>query len=146
MPVIRSRIRKDAIAVLILCFAATWSRNAVCRSPEAGNEPAGVLSNAMAGVIRRIGSTVTPVFKIEVDIFSGRPNPVLDLRGSRAQHLQRLLEKKRQPLSKDAADQLGFRGFIIRLEGTGREAYRVKGEVVQIGGKAFLDPNRDTQN
>ena len=90
---------------------------------------------------------MTPVLKIEVDMFSGRPNPVLELRGSRARHLQDLIEQKRQQLHNgEADDPLGFRGFIIRLEGTGREAYRVKGEVVQIGGRAFLDPNRDTQN
>ncbi|WP_300178298.1 hypothetical protein [Bradyrhizobium sp.] len=90
---------------------------------------------------------MTPVLKIEVDVFSGRPNPVLELGGGEARHLQHLLEQKRQPLNDfEAADQLGFRGFIIRLEGTGREAYRVNGAIVQIDGKAFLDPNSDTQN
>jgi hypothetical protein len=96
--------------------------------------------------MRRMDSAMTPVLKIEVDMFSGRPNPELELRGSQARHLQQLIEKKRQPLSSvEAADQLGFRGFIVKPEGAGREAYRVKDEVVQIGGRAFRDPNRDTQ-
>jgi hypothetical protein len=90
---------------------------------------------------------MTPVLKIEVDMFSGRPNPGLELRGSRALRLRQLLEQKRLPLNDvEAVDQLGFRGFIIKPESAGRKAYRVKGEVVQIGGRAFLDPNKDTQN
>jgi hypothetical protein len=90
---------------------------------------------------------MTSVLKIEVDVFSGRPNPVLELRGSRARRLQQLLEQKRQPLNDvEAADQLGFRGFVIKPEGAGRQVYRVKGEVVQIGDRAFLDQNRDTHN
>jgi hypothetical protein len=90
---------------------------------------------------------MTPVLKIEVDMFSGRPNPGLELRGNQARRLRQLLEQKRLPLNDvEAVDQLGFRGFIVKPESASREAYRVKGEVVQIGGRAFLDPNRDTQN
>jgi hypothetical protein len=98
--------------------------------------------------MRRMDSAMTPVLRIEVDMFSGRPNPGLELRGSQARRLQQLLEKKRQPLNDiEAADQLGFRGFVVvRPEGAGRATYRVKDEVVQIDGRSFLDPNKDIQN
>lgn len=88
-----------------------------------------------------------PVYKIEVDMFSGRPNPSLELRGSEARHLKQLLELKRQPLKDtEASDQLGFRGFVIRSENVDREIYRIKGGVLKIGSKAFRDPGQQTQS
>ena len=57
---------------------------------------------------------MTSVLKIEVDLFSGRPNPVLELRGSRARHLQNLLEQKRQQLHNgEAADPLASEGSLL---------------------------------
>jgi len=46
-------------------------------------------------VSRIAHSTMTPALKIEVDMFSGRPNPELELRGYQARRLQ-LLEQRRQ--------------------------------------------------
>ena len=91
-------------------------------------------------------SAMFPVFKIEVDMFSGRPNPGLELRGSEARQLKQLLELKRQPLNESTNnDQLGFRGFVIHSESPNHETYRVRGEIIEMGGKTFRDPAKQTQ-
>jgi hypothetical protein len=96
--------------------------------------------------MHRMDSAMTSGLKIEVDMFSGRPNPEFELQGDQAESLQRLLDTQRQP-SKTAqiADQLGFRGFVVTSAAAGGASYRVKDDIVQIGGSAYMDPNKDVQ-
>jgi hypothetical protein len=101
----------------------------------------------MTGAERRMEIAMAPVLRIEVDMFSGRPNPTLDVRGDEAQRLQELLAQQRQPLNDvRTPDQLGFRGFIVSPEGSGGETCRVNGAILLIGDRAYLDPNKDIQN
>jgi hypothetical protein len=87
-----------------------------------------------------------PVANIEIDIFSGRPNPTVELRGQKAQHLIDLLERKRERLEHYHADtDLGFRGFLVRLGFPGSRTYRVADGVVTKGDDAFYDPHQEAQ-
>jgi hypothetical protein len=79
---------------------------------------------------------------IEIDIFSGRPNPTFALRGQKASRLAQLLRMPRPAAPAEAGEPgLGFRGFIVRLvpdEGN----YRVLGTTIRHRGQVFRDPDR----
>jgi hypothetical protein len=89
---------------------------------------------------------VEPVADIEIDIFSGQPNPRVELRGQAAKRLSDLLEHKRQrsQVSNFSAN-LGFRGFLVRLESSKNVTYRVLGDTLIKGADAFSDPNGEAQ-
>ena len=57
------------------------------------------------------------MFKVTVDLFSGRPNPSWIMADARADELLRQISKERQVASKpeDGYDGLGFRGITIDL-------------------------------
>jgi hypothetical protein len=90
---------------------------------------------------------VTPVVSIEIDIFSGQPNPRIEYYGQEARHLRALLERKRERLNdyRSKAD-LGFRGFLVRLEPASMDTYRVVGDTLVKGVDAFHDPHREVQD
>ncbi|MBC9878886.1 hypothetical protein G8O24_16220 [Bradyrhizobium sp. INPA01-394B] len=89
---------------------------------------------------------MTPVLNVEVDMFSGRPNPRLRLGDGEATRLHALIARQRSVLNDvRTADQLGFRGFIVTNENTG-EIYRVRGRVLQMGEKTYLDRNGEIQS
>jgi hypothetical protein len=83
---------------------------------------------------------------IQIDIFSGRPNPELELHGADANRLREMLQRPREP-RKDYAvpDQLGARGFVARFNEDPKE-YRIVGDTLVIDGQAFLDPQRETED
>jgi hypothetical protein len=90
---------------------------------------------------------MTAVAKIEVDIFSGQQNPVFEIRGGQAQHLSDLIEGKRQRINGVHLNGgLGFRGFLVRLDGSSMEAYRVLGDTLFKGSDAFADPDKEVED
>lgn len=56
------------------------------------------------------------MIEIELDIFSGRPNPVWSLDGAQEQELLGRLEAERasNPGQRGAPDRLGYRGYLLR--------------------------------
>jgi hypothetical protein len=88
-----------------------------------------------------------PVAQVEIDIFSGRPNPSIELRGEQALHLKELLAQKRDPVKGyQPGEGLGFRGFVVRLDPPDGKLYRVAGNVTIEGSDAFSDPRGSVQN
>ncbi|WP_157043166.1 hypothetical protein [Rhodopseudomonas palustris] len=86
-----------------------------------------------------------PVAQVEIDVFSGRPNPRFELDDGKAARLKSLLERPRRPFSGDPPDPgLGFRGFVVELDAA--ESYRVVGGIVIHGTMAFVDPQRDVHD
>ncbi|WP_161855517.1 hypothetical protein [Bradyrhizobium sp. CCBAU 051011] len=82
--------------------------------------------------------------QVEIDIFSGRPNPKWELGRTEITALLRLLKKARKVKAPaGAADGLGFRGFKVSFMtgGSGREL-RVKGNSVSDGAQHFSDDRR----
>lgn len=57
--------------------------------------------------------------RIEVDLFSGRPNPELEVDDARAGEIIAELSRNRELLTEDAPAQLGYRGLILRRDGAG---------------------------
>lgn len=84
--------------------------------------------------------------RVELDVFSGRPNPSWMLSSEEARAIRRLLvEAEARPLPASAPPRaepgLGYRGFRL-AEGSGAEAptWRVGGGEVETGGRRLADP------
>ena len=84
--------------------------------------------------------TVQSQLHVEVDVFSGRPNPGWLLDGDASQKLRRVLADL-TPSQSSAADPpgLGYRGFLVADDG---RSYRIYGTWVTMGSATFADPNR----
>lgn len=86
--------------------------------------------------------------QIELDIFSGRPNPKWYLDAASVERLTTLLKAQRVTTSHDSAKvpALGFRGFQIEVrEGARRRSYKVYRETLEADGKQFEDPGREVE-
>ncbi|WP_143278142.1 hypothetical protein [Bradyrhizobium sp. UFLA03-84] len=82
--------------------------------------------------------------QVEIDIFSGRPNPTWKLGRTDTTALLKLLKKVRKvETAAGGAGELGFRGFKVSFKtgGSGREL-RVKGNSVSDGAQHFSDDRR----
>ena len=83
--------------------------------------------------------------EIEVDVFSGRPNPSFALGEEDARQLKQLLDEAREAATEfSAPPALGFRGYVIRFAPS-QEEYRLFGGVIVKGGRAFRDPHREAE-
>jgi hypothetical protein len=81
--------------------------------------------------------------RIEIDVFSGRPNPAWDLGPEQARALAQLVQMPHERIAAPpAADGLGFRGFVVTFHNGGVERLRVMGSVVDDGHGAFRDADR----
>lgn len=56
-----------------------------------------------------------PLGEVEIDVFSGRPNPRWKLSRSEVIELQNRIKALRQPTAAPPVPALGFRGFVVRL-------------------------------
>jgi hypothetical protein len=84
---------------------------------------------------------------IEIDIFSGQPNPKIEVHGRKAKRLVTLLAQARDLLQDYTPNNgLGFRGFVIHFDNPKMETYRVDGEKLVRDGTAFYDPKLETQS
>jgi hypothetical protein len=88
--------------------------------------------------------------QVELDAFSGRPNPRWDMRGPQAaEFVKRLHTLRMLEANGSIADGLGYRGFIIRSNGervNGYDEIRLyRGTVIARRGdrsERFSDPER----
>jgi len=76
--------------------------------------------------------------QVELDAFSGRPNPVWPLKDAQARELQALLDGATDAVAAPPAG-LGYRGFVIQPA-----MQRVYAGTVQRGTQAFAD-TRDAE-
>jgi len=82
--------------------------------------------------------------QVEIDVFSGRPNPTWEFGHQDLAALLNLLEKTRKvKTTADTADGLGFRGFKVSFtsRGTRRELH-VNGNSVTDGPQRFSDDQK----
>lgn len=82
--------------------------------------------------------------QVEIDIFSGRPNPKWELGRTDLVALLTLLRQTKKVKTRvDTSDGLGFRGFKVSFATRGgqRELY-VRGNSVSDGAKRFSDDHK----
>jgi hypothetical protein len=107
---------------------------------------------ALHGAPAHLGVRAEPV-QVELDAFSGLPNPVWELPASLANNiLTRLRALRPAPQRVGAGDGLGYRGFVIRPNGdslAGYDEIRIaRGSVLAQRGdrlEAFSDPDRSLE-
>jgi hypothetical protein len=134
----QSSIRKLATVVLIPFFVPTWPQIATFTLAE---KDTGRISS-LSSQVDRHGEQVM----IELDIFSGRPNPAWELRGEKARALlQMLAGNQRSGLRRRpcVAPDLGYRGVVLKIQS--QSDWRVFGGCAQWDDKTFDDPARQTE-
>ena len=71
--------------------------------------------------------------EVELDIFSGMPNPLWTLTAAEADDLLKRLNKLPPTSAKEMSGNLGYRGFIVQLfRGSRQTVLRIQNGVVQI--------------
>jgi hypothetical protein len=85
--------------------------------------------------------------QLELDVFSGRPNPSWDLDEATGRRLVELLDKATSaPSSAEQPPPLGFRGFVVVVSDRSEvRRFRVFGGTVVVDGRAFPDPDRSIE-
>ena len=78
--------------------------------------------------------------RVEIDIFSGRPNPSFELDQAATAQLLQLLDDTQRGAGAAPRDGLGFRGFVVRI--AGRPDIRVSGAAVVSGAQELTDASR----
>jgi hypothetical protein len=82
--------------------------------------------------------------EVELDVFSGRPNPTWTLTGPEAEILERRLAALPRTAPCEVSGRLGYRGLVARLKlGAGRWVVRVQAGCVQIDEGEALVHARD---
>ena len=71
--------------------------------------------------------------KVELDIFSGRPNPAWTLSASQRDELLRLLRIERPKVAGPALPGLGYRGLTVRVQqGRKTDVFHVSDGAIEI--------------
>jgi hypothetical protein len=106
---------------------------------------------ALHGAPGHLVSRAEPV-QVELDAFSGLPNPVWELPASLADNILTRLRALRPAPQPGPGDGLGYRGFVIRATGDslgGYDEIRItRGSVLAQRGDrrdAFSDPDRSLE-
>jgi hypothetical protein len=69
--------------------------------------------------------------EVELDVFSGRPNPVWQISAATAGDLLKRLQSSPPATGSLVVPDLGYRGFILRIEGN---MFRVfNGQILTVG-------------
>jgi hypothetical protein len=76
--------------------------------------------------------------EVEIDVFSGRPNPVFKLQETEMTHVKELLSQAKASMQANARSKvyppiLGYRGISIRLKGTDKamqSEIRIRGKII----------------
>jgi hypothetical protein len=80
--------------------------------------------SACAPTTNRNKSTAAMQVEVELDVFSGIPNPSWALTADQAQTLARQLAALRPSASRELSGHLGYRGFVVQIK-TGASTRRI---------------------
>jgi hypothetical protein len=136
----RLLIQKIAIAGIILLFAPIWSPIEASKS-----------ASSRGGHISNLNTEIDhgPRITIELDVFSGRPNPSWELRGIEAETLRRMLDqishagRTRGPCT---APALGYRGLHLNVRAPSMTpTWHVFEDCVDNNGRFFDDSAREIE-
>jgi hypothetical protein len=85
-----------------------------------------------------------PRCEVELDIFSGRPNPTWTLSAEQAETLMRRLASLPPASPRELSGNLGYRGFMVQCsEGAGSRLIRVQKGIVELAQGAKTDYAED---
>ena len=79
---------------------------------------------------------------VEIDVFSGRPNPTWSLSHTQTASLLEMVAGLPQSEAGAAPDHLGYRGMIVRLHDATARELTVHNGVVVVDGTSRTDPER----
>jgi hypothetical protein len=96
------------LIVLLSCVA--------CGSAES-NKPAGSTTTTTQPITTGTSGITQPV-TVELDVYSGRPNPTWTLTAQEVAELTQRLQKLATLPTVPTVDNLGYRGFLLRNPGT----------------------------
>lgn len=86
---------------------------------------------------------------VEIDIFSGMPNPVWTLSDTQAAVFLAKLSELQEIEAKPRSSNLGYRGLIIRIQQGANQEMHIQNGFVEVSGimasTFFLDPNRSLE-
>jgi hypothetical protein len=82
--------------------------------------------------------------RVELDAFSGRPNPTWDLAPDEAAEFSRLISGLPPSLRSVDEGNLGYRGFVVRALGDSPREIRVHNGVVRIAEGGHVREGEDT--
>src|SRR5258708_4345888 len=102
----RSPIRRLAIAGLMSISALTWSRGQGSSSNEITPQTAGA---------QKVQVNDQSEVRVELDIFSGRPNPSWMLAPPERDELLRALSAAKREAAARELPGLGYRGFAVHV-------------------------------
>lgn len=71
---------------------------------------------------------------VELDLFSGRPNPTLDLLPAEGDELLRLLSNVPATTAEPTPPGLGYRGFLVSHKATGARFHVFGGIILRLDG------------
>jgi hypothetical protein len=83
--------------------------------------------------------------EVELDIFSGRPNPTWALTDSQTASLLEMLDGLPQTESEPRPGDLGYRGMIVRLRGAKAREITVHTGVAAVNGGSHADADRHVE-
>lgn len=87
---------------------------------------------------------MTPQVHVELDIFSGRPNPEWVLTDDEAEAFMARLEAAGQPSNARLSNHLGYRGFVIRIQrDSGEQAVQIQNGSIFSAGAGSLPARKD---
>ena len=82
---------------------------------------------------------------VELDIFSGRPNPTWTLTDAQTASLLEMVDGLAQTESDARSGNLGYRGMIVRLRGAKVREIVVHAGVAAVNGGRYADADRHVE-
>jgi hypothetical protein len=130
-------------------FFLAWVLTAACtgvHKPSGTPMPAG---GTTASPTAR-NETMTARVEVELDIFSGMPNPTWVLSDDEAERFLKQLEAAPRTSARELSGNLGYRGFIVQVtQGGSTQLIRVQNGIIHISEGATMayarDENRDLE-
>ena len=91
------------------------------------------------------------IVNVEIDMFSGMPNPVWTLTDAQATEFLAKLADLQETEAKHRSSNLGYRGLIVRMQPGAEQEIHIQNGFVEVGGTMamastfFSDPNRSLE-
>jgi hypothetical protein len=79
---------------------------------------------------------------VELDIFSGLPNPTWTLSDQQTANLLEMVSTLSQTEARSRSGGLGYRGMVVRIHGPMASELYIHNGIVDVTGNSYSDPDR----